>query len=577
MKCAEEAAVERWRVDGLIRVLARASGSSGAILWEATEATMDGSTPTAASVVGLWFADGVAMPAPTCPDPATVEAFATRTLVMAAAGEETPGREPAVTAALPVEYLDGRHGALTLFGHGDLTGDSFDITVDLLDLLPALCAVHRRTIWDENRSWLLLAAGITAFNKLASEQLARTDPDDQRIYQAAVQIVHDVIPDCIRCDVYRASTGRSRTSRLNLVRSSDGPVGGRRPVNAKGGTTARVEPRPRAARPFAASVLRTGQQRATTKPEEITREDADVDAGWLACTPIQVSNQPYGVLAIFGRRPSMPANALQVCEIIGDQLGLYLHLRQALHGLREARHTLQITSLSQAEALQDLEHQLGGPLLVTTERVDLIIRQGRVDGRTESQLRAVRGLCRKAMRVAMSAGVFATLSKGQPLAPKLELLSADDLLRLLISGADDAQLLSNPRRRIHFEVEREGIRALGRRLIKADRSFVEQCVGNLLDNAAKYSYEDNTVAVRGVADDNSFAVSVTSTGLPVDPADADRCLQQSWRGPAARVATGEGSGLGLWIADQLMRSMKGTIRVRPVRDTTTVLLTFPLT
>jgi hypothetical protein len=68
--------VERWRVDGLIRVLARASGSSGAILWEAT---MDGSTPTAASVVGLWFADGVTMPAPTCPDPATVEAFATRT------------------------------------------------------------------------------------------------------------------------------------------------------------------------------------------------------------------------------------------------------------------------------------------------------------------------------------------------------------------------------------------------------------------------------------------------------------------------------------------------------------------
>src|SRR5262249_24783904 len=309
-------AVERWRVDGLIRVLARASGSSGAVLWEAT--MDDGSAPTAASVVGLWFADGVTMPAPTCPDPATIEAFATRTLVMVAAGEETPGREPAVTAALPVEYLDGRHGALTLFGHGDLTGDAFDITVDLLALLPALCAVHRRTSWDENRSWLLLAAGITAFNKLASEQLARTDPDDQRIYQAAIQIVHDVIPDCIRCDVYRASTGKSRTSWLNLVRSSDGPVGGRRPA------TARVEPRQQAARPFAASVLRTGQQRATTKPEEITREDADVGAGWLTCTPIHVSNQPYGVFATFGRRPSVPANALQVCEIIGDQLGLYL-------------------------------------------------------------------------------------------------------------------------------------------------------------------------------------------------------------------------------------------------------------
>src|SRR5262249_59810138 len=100
----------------------------------------------------------------------------------------------------------------------------------------------------------------------------------------------------------------------------------------------------------------------------------------------------------------------------------------------------------------------GGRRRVGTERVDLIIRQGRVDGGAEPQLRAVRGLCRKAMRVAMSAGVFATLSKGQPPAPKLELLSADDLLRLLISGADDAQLLSNPRPRVLFQGRADGIR-----------------------------------------------------------------------------------------------------------------------
>jgi signal transduction histidine kinase len=147
---------------------------------------------------------------------------------------------------------------------------------------------------------------------------------------------------------------------------------------------------------------------------------------------------------------------------------------------------------------------------------------------------------------------------------------------LLISGADDAQLLSNPRRSIRFEVERDGIRALGRRLIKADRSFVEQCVGNLLDNAAKYSYEDTVVNVCGELDDDTFAVTVVSTGLPVTPSDAGLCLRRNWRGSAARVATGEGSGLGLWIADHLMRSMKGTVRVRPAQDTTTVLLTFPL-
>ena len=176
----------------------------------------------------------------------------------------------------------------------------------------------------------------------------------------------------------------------------------------------------------------------------------------------------------------------------------------------------------------------------------------------------------------MSAAVFAALSKGAAPRPRFELLSVDDLLRLLISGADDAQLLSNPRRRIRFEVEREGIRILNRRLIQADRSFVEQCVGNLLDNAAKYSYEDTAVRIHGSVDDEGFAVRVTSTGLPVDPADAKLCLRRNWRGSVARTTTGEGSGLGLWIVDHLMRSMKGAVRVQPVQDTTTVLLTFPI-
>jgi signal transduction histidine kinase len=712
-------------VNALIGVLARASGSSGAVLWEAPDVGMNAVLP---GVVGLWFADGVPVPDSACPDPVTAEAFRIRTLVMAAGVDDRRGRVPAVTAALPVEYLDGRPGALTLLGSGELTGEAFDVIVDLLDVLPAMCEVlrerrclalvrrcnealqeaeaecarqpldggdlshhlgrvcsivadalgcrevvvllrdpgspeglfpvvagtpdgglsavpvrsgigltgraiesgrpligvedrlaggtdevscdgaamavplvdgdqvvgaiacgglpgppfqftrsdlsaigliaphvtqywrnwaHQRAISVENQSWQLLAAGVTAFNRRASEELARSDPDDQLIYRTAMAIVQNVVPECLGCDVYRSRSDKAAGSRLDLAGSSRAAI------------------QPDVPRPFARSVLRTGRWGMTTDHDEIAREG--LAGGWLTGTPIQVSGQPYGVLEAFGECATVPANAAQVCEIVGDQLGLYLHLRQALQRLQETRTQLQITSRSQAEALEDLEHQLGGPLLVATERVDLILHHGRVEGRTDAQLRAVRGLCRKAMRVAMSAGVFAALSKGAPPRPKPELLSVDDILRLLISGADDAQLLSNPRRSIRFEVERDGIRTLGRRLIKADRSFVEQCVGNLLDNAAKYSYEDTAVKLCGSADDNSFAISVVSTGLPVAPADAEQCLRRNWRGSAARVATGEGSGLGLWIADHLMRSMKGTVRVQPVRDSTTVLLTFPLT
>jgi signal transduction histidine kinase len=318
------------------------------------------------------------------------------------------------------------------------------------------------------------------------------------------------------------------------------------------------------------------RQWSTTDREEIVREGTDPDAQWLIHTPLGVSHRRYGVLEMYGRQPGLPPNSPQVCRIVGDQLGRYLHLRQTLRNLQEARATLGRTIRSQAEALEDLEHQLVSPLLAATSRTELVLRGRSFDSRTEQQLRAVRGLCRKSSRVALSAGVFAALSKGDVLRPKLELLYADDLLRILIAGADDAQLLSNPRRCIEFTVDRDTVRDLGRRFVEADRSFVEQCVGNLLDNAAKYSFENTRVDIGGRFEDGGFALAVTNTGLALDPDDSERCLQRNWRGPAARNATGEGSGLGLWIVNHLMQCMKGWVTVRPADDATTVLLTFPL-
>jgi len=336
------------------------------------------------------------------------------------------------------------------------------------------------------------------------------------------------------------------------------------------------------------AVCRTGAaQTGSVEPGVTTTgsggQGSGPDAVWFAAAPIGFGGRSDGVLAAFGPTADLPPNAREVCEIIGDQLALYRHLDRTMatlrHTMAELKDTggqLKETARAQADTLADLEHQLVSPLLAATSRVDGVIRSTRFDSRTDARLRAVRGLCRRATRVALSAGVFAALSRNQVPDPKKDLLGCEDLIRILIACADDAQLLSNPRQRITFEVERDSVRALGRRLIRADRSFLDQSVGNLLDNAAKYSYRDTRVDIRGRLEDGSFSVSVASSGLPIAPQDAARCLERNWRGPAASTATGEGSGLGLWIVDNLMRSMRGSVQIDPAGDRTTVALTFPL-
>jgi signal transduction histidine kinase len=425
---------------------------------------------------------------------------------------------------------------------------------------------HRRTISAENVSWHRLAAGITRFNQLISSELSRGTPHDEVIDDIALKTVLDVVPECGRVDIWQ----RPRRGAGRLVF---------RAAKTPGGDLDRDRAElPGAVVELLARGLREVAPVSTTDPAVLNPDGDRRGPGFLVGTPIGFGGHCDDVLAAFGPGATLPTNSQQVCEIIGDQLALYQRLHREMAGLREIRRELQETVRAQADTLADLEHQMVSPLLTATSRIERVIASSRFDSRTDTQLRAVRGLCRKASRVAMSAGVFAVLSRDRPPTPKEDLLGADDVLRVLIACADDAQMLSNPRRGIAFDVHRESVRALGRRLVHGDRSFIEQSVGNLLDNAAKYSYVDTSVDIRGEVgepDAATFAIAVTSCGLPMTAADVRQCLGRNWRGPQASATTGEGSGLGLWIVDNLMRSMRGGVQVSTDGDRTTVRLNLP--
>jgi signal transduction histidine kinase len=384
-------------------------------------------------------------------------------------------------------------------------------------------------------------------------------------------MVQKVLPEAAGCDVCHAELTPLGDRLLTFVCGTDAAA--RRPAGGMGAAGRPPAGSRGPAPPLAANVLQSRDQRWTTDQAQIRAEGIAEPARWLVCSPIRVDEEPYGVLDVYGACSTLPPNSRQICEVVADQLGLYQRLKQA-------REELEGTIRAQAHAMEDLQHQLVSPLLVAVNRTDRMLDGKGLTGRVDVDVRsarAVRGLCRQASRVAMSAHIFAALSTGRAPSPRPERLSVDEVIRVLIAGADDAQLLSDSRRRIRFDVDRETIRTLAPRRIEADLSFLEQCLGNLLDNAAKYSYEGTRVEIRGMVDNGEFSVMVTSTGLPMTTEDAERCVERAWRGATAGSVTGEGSGLGLWIVDNLMRSMGGAVRIEPAGDQTTVRLAFPLT
>jgi len=469
------------------------------------------------------------------------------------------GFDPATGAPfMEVRLLSGTHvnGLVRCLG---ADGPPHHFTTSDLALLRPVAAqlsrywrtwLHRWALSAENESWRRLAAGMTSLNKLVAEELGRTSGDngqEQRVADLAAHIMCKIVPESAAAMVYRTCRENGVTELVPVAHTHDG----------RGAAPSRL----------AEETVR-GHHQLTSVPDDGT--------GWVICTPIGVGQRMFGVLETSGPAAVVPPNSAQVNEIIGDQLGLYRHLHDTLGSLHDARNRLEAALRTEADAMEDLKHQLASPLRTAASRTDSVLRGGRFDGRVEAQLKAVRGLCRKASRVAMAAGVFATLSRGQRPVSKPERIGVDDLVRLLIAAADDAQVLGDPRRGIRFEVERESVRRMGRRLVNVDTSFLQQCIGNVLDNAAKYGYESTRVDIRADVGPTHLTLAVASTGIPLHPAELPHVMQRNWRGDTARSTTGEGSGLGLWIVDHLTRAMGGRVLIDACAELTTVRLVLPL-
>ena len=94
----------------------------------------------------------------------------------------------------------------------------------------------------------------------------------------------------------------------------------------------------------------------------------------------------------------------------------------------------------------------------------------------------------------------------------------------------------------------------------ADPELLRLAIGQLLENACKYSQPGSVVAVSIVAQPERAAIRVSNTGSAVSPADRQRIFERFYRGTDAnRLAAG--SGLGLYVARKIAAAHGGALEL----------------
>ncbi len=106
---------------------------------------------------------------------------------------------------------------------------------------------------------------------------------------------------------------------------------------------------------------------------------------------------------------------------------------------------------------------------------------------------------------------------------------------------------------------------------------LEQVVCNLLSNAIAYSEPGGTVTLRVGREDEHAVLAIVDEGMGITDADLPYVTRRFWRGHAARRRAGDGSGVGLAVVDEIVRSHHGELRLTSTPGSgTTVHVLLPL-
>ena len=92
-----------------------------------------------------------------------------------------------------------------------------------------------------------------------------------------------------------------------------------------------------------------------------------------------------------------------------------------------------------------------------------------------------------------------------------------------------------------------------------DRKWTLEALGNLLDNAVKYTPAGGSVTVSVVPYELFCRIDVTDTGIGLTEEESSRVFSRFYRAPAAQNAPGV--GLGLYLAREIVAANGGYIKV----------------
>jgi PAS domain S-box-containing protein len=291
-----------------------------------------------------------------------------------------------------------------------------------------------------------------------------------------------------------------------------------------------------------------------TNPGGAYHHQPPVKLASLLVLPLRTRRELLGALVIAANDPdrAMTDDKLPLAEFLAERAALAIENAKLYTEQVEARRKVEDLSRLKDEFLSIASHELRTPVTSIkgyTQLAKMLIKEGDLTT-SEEYLDIALDQIDRMSRLILELLDVSRIETGR-LEIRREAIAWPQFVRDVVHRHHTA--VSD--RRFHLSVPDAG------KIVTGDRDRLEQVLGNLLENAVKYSPDgsDVTVTVEDKGDTLITAVCDRGIGIPAD--ELSQVFERFHRGRQVSSTNYGGLGLGLYITKQIIERHGGTIWV----------------
>jgi signal transduction histidine kinase/PAS domain-containing protein len=285
-----------------------------------------------------------------------------------------------------------------------------------------------------------------------------------------------------------------------------------------------------------------------------TYHQSPVKLASLLVLPLRTRREMIGALVIAANDPerAMTDDKLPLAEVLAERAALAIENAKLYTEQVDARRKVEDLSRLKDEFLSIASHELRTPVTSIkgyTQLAKMLIKEGDL-ATSEEYLDIALDQIDRMSRLILELLDVSRIETGR-LEIRREPIAWPHFVRDVVHRHHTA--VSD--RRFHVSVPQNG------KVVAGDRDRLEQVLGNLLENAVKYSPEgsDITVTVDDKGDSLLTAVCDRGIGIPAD--ELNQVFERFHRGRHVSSTNYGGLGLGLYITKQIIERHGGSIWV----------------